>query len=156
MITYLSAITDMDPDKVAAYVMAGGGILAAIWERMQTNKAKKKQVDKTEAEQTLLSDAKMHEERAKMFSDVAEQNKALYIAERNEHQKTREFWHEKASEFQTTLSNCQAKLAEFQAQPNFSEVVRYIQQQAETSVKILKGIEQILEFINKELHQKNQ
>jgi hypothetical protein len=143
MITYLSAITDIDVDKVASYIVAAIALGAAVFERL---KASKKSA-KTEAEQTLLSDAKMHEERAKMFQEVADQNKSLYIAEREEHQKTREYWHEKATEYQKTLSGCQERLAEFQAQPNFSEIVRFIQQQAETSTKILRGIEQVLEYI---------
>lgn len=133
----------MTADQITAYVLGGIGLIAAIIERW--NAARR--AAKTETETELLSDAKMHRDRATMLQKTAEENLALYHSEREEHQKTREYWHSKASEFQASLLVAQEKIAELTARPDLTDILNIIKGQSNTSLEILRGIQQILTAI---------
>lgn len=132
-------------DQVAAYTAAFIGLCGAVFERLRN----KKKEDKTEAEKNLLSDARMFQERGEILKTLADDNLSLYKAEHEDHKKTRDYWHEKASEFQTTLAKCQVQIEEFKSRPDLTQVVKYIEAQSATSVAILGGIRDILEQIKR-------
>lgn len=134
---------DLSPDQITAYVAGGVGVVVALISAIRDMRRRAK----TETESELLSDAKMHRDRAAMLQKTAEENLALYFSEREEHKKTRDYWHSKASEFQASLLVAQEKIAELTARPDLSDILNCIKSQSTMSTEILNGIKQILTTI---------
>lgn len=132
-------------DQIVSYTVA---VICFGGATIQKFTAKKKE-DKTEAEKSLLSDAKMFQDRAEVLQKLAAENLNLYKAEHEDHKKTRDYWHDKASDFQSTLAKCQLQIEEFKSRPDLAQVVKHIEAQAATSVAILNGIRDVLEQIKK-------
>lgn len=128
------------PQVTAGWIVAAFTTFAAVFERLKSSKKEKK----TEQENALLADAKFYQDRAEMFRKAAEDNLALYKQEHEEHQKTRDYWHGKAGEFQVTLLSCQEKLSEMTQRPDYSDILVFIKEQTETTGQILIGIKDIL------------
>lgn len=125
------------PDQLVGWVAGAIGFCMAVYERLRTSKKQ----DKTEAEQELVSDAKRQQERANLLGKSADENLELFKKEQAEHQRTRDFWHEKSGEFQNTLSKCQDKLAEVSARPDYSEMLLLLKKQGEHIERMLKVLE---------------
>lgn len=129
----------MDPQTIAPWIAAAVAGTAAGFERWRgTRKEKEVKVD-----QALVSDAKLWRERAEVFEKVANDNLKAFKDEHEDHVKTRIFWHDKASEFQATLSACQEKLVDFQARPDFREMMEFLRLQSAHSLAIFEEIKQI-------------
>ena len=132
-----------DPALIGSWIVT---IVVSVGLALEKLKSRKKE-KRTEQEDALVSDAKMFEARGTLLRKLADDNLELYKTEHTAHEATRKYWHDKANEFQTTLAMCQEKLAESQAKPDYSDLITFIKQQADTSVQILKGIEKILQVI---------
>lgn len=130
----------ISPDQITAYVVGALGSIVAVVTYVRDMRRQAK----TDTESELLSDAKMHRDRATMLQKTAEENLSLYYGEREEHKKTRDYWHSKASEFQASLLVAQEKIAELTARPDLTDILRCIENQSRMSTEILDGIKQIL------------
>lgn len=117
--------------------------LAAVFERFRS---RKKEI-KSEAEKDLLSDAKRLQERAELLGRLADDNASNFKKEQEEHQKTRLFWHNKASDFQADLARCQERMTELQERPDYSEIVEQIKVQSQTNHEILEAIRQVVNIV---------
>lgn len=146
-VAVLAFISFPDPVVASGWGVAFVTFIMAAFERYKNHKAQAKRETKAAGEAELLSDAKMHAERADILRKLADDNLVLYKQEHEEHKRTRDFWHEKSGEFQATLTTCQEKLADFQARPDLTKVMQSIEANSETSVQILKGIREIIDFI---------
>lgn len=122
----------MDPiqliphDPITAIVAAICAIMAG-YERFINRKKELR----TESENALVSDAKMHQDRAEQFRKIADDNMKMYQDERDSHTSTRSYWHDKATKDQAALSEAQNQLAEYKSRPDFNVVVALMRQQSE-------------------------
>lgn len=143
----LSVIT---PDVSIAGQSATWVATAIVFALSVLDKVKSsKERNRVQKDTELLSESQMWKSKAEIMKTASEDNLKLYQAEREEHKKTRDYWHEKSSEFQTTLSKCQDKLLELEHRPNLTEVMRSIEHTAELSGKILEGIKEIIIHLTK-------
>lgn len=126
------------------------GLAAGGFERWQASRKK----IRSEQEEMLLSDAKMHKERAETFKQMADESMKFFVDEREAHEKTREFHHAKATEAQNALLRCQESIAEYKMRPDLTEVMEFIKQQSVTSVEILGGIKAIITRLEQTTHHK--
>lgn len=131
------------PEKITTVV----AVAAAAYERFISQRKKKQ----TEAELALLSDAKLYQERATMLAKLADDNAQLFQAEHMDHQKTRDYWHNKATEFQGTLSACQEKLISYEARPDYSELAHMMEKVVTTSQNTLTAIHEVVTLLREQI-----
>lgn len=117
---------------------------ATVFEKIRTSKAR----EKVSQSSDLLSEAQMWRSKAEVMQKASTENFALYQAEREEHQKTREFWHNKSGEFQATLGKCQEQLQTANGRPDLSEILHRIEEQSRTQLEILGYIRTIVNRLN--------
>lgn len=115
-------------------------ILAAGYERFRNRKKELK----TETEQELLSSAKTFQAQSDIFRKAADDNALMYQKERDEHTKTREYWHEQANKFNVTMLEHKAQIVELQARPDYSSMLRIMEEQQKTCAQILRDIQELL------------
>lgn len=137
-------------DQLASYIVGILGLCGAVYERLKSAK----RTEKTEIESSLLTDARMFQDRATMLEGLAVDNLKLYTDEREEHKRTREYWHEKASEFQAALSKSQLIIEDYKSRPDLTAIMKHIESQATTSIAILNGIRDIMEQLKSLLKMK--
>lgn len=122
--------------ETVAYIIAVAGLAAGAWERWQASK----RVVRSDLEQQLISDSKVHQTRADTYS-------ALYQRESDEHQKTRTFWHDKSSEFQVTLGKCQEQILEYKSKPDYEQMLALIMKIGDQQQRTLNSMESTLQSI---------
>lgn len=133
------------PTELTAGAVAVICFCQAVYERLRN----KKKEEKSDTEKALLSDAKMFQDRSEVLAKLAADNLTLYKTEKASHEKTRDYWHEKASQFQATLGACQVQIEEYKQRPDFSQILHHIEQQAEATTEVLRGIRDILAEIKR-------
>lgn len=133
----------INPERIAL----GLALIAAGYERFRKDKRERK----TQAEQDVVNDAKLFQERATILAKLAEDNAKLYETEHEEHKKTRLYWHAKANDFQATLSSCQDKLTEVQLRPDYTDLAKMIETQSETSTTILRAIQEVVGLLKTQI-----
>jgi hypothetical protein len=123
----------LSPDQIAAYTTSVLFGAAAAFERYKSSRVTKK----TEAEAAVVSDAKRQEERGNLMAKMADDYKALLEKEYTAHQATRDYWHEKANDFQKQLAKCNEDCAALQMKTDLSTVQVSL-------LTIAKGVEELL------------
>lgn len=134
-------------DQAIAWSVSGIMFLYGVFQGVRNARRAKK----TEIEETLLSDAKMHETRAEMLRKLADENMKLFTDEHEEHKKTRTYWHDRATADQEKLFNAQKALAESQARPDYSDILGLMEQQSKTLLQVLSGIRDILDHLKPQI-----
>lgn len=133
-------IPNLSPTELIAGTVAFMSMIGAGYERFRN---RKKEI-KTETEQALLSDAKTFRAQSDIFRKAAEDNALMYQKEREEHSKTRNYWHDQANKFNSTVLEHKELIAELQGRPDYSSILRLMEKQQEVTAHILVGIQELL------------
>jgi hypothetical protein len=129
-----------DPATVIASIWAMLSTIAAGFERYRSTKKS----NKSEIDAQSVSDSKMWQARGDTLAKMAEEYKEYFEKERAEHAKTRDYWHDKATTFQSDMAKCQEQIIRLESRPDLTE--------------LMQGIERILAIIEKdyrESHKQN-
>lgn len=137
---------DYTPTELAGGILTIIFAIDAVFQRYKNSK----KVKKSEQDDDILSEAKMYREKSNLMQKAAEENLKLYRTEKEDHNLTRKFWHDKSSEYQTDLTKCQTQIIELQSRPDLTDILNIVKDQSRTSVEILQGIADILKFIKED------
>lgn len=125
---------------------AGGWIafmlaaIAAGFERYRSGKVQ----DKTAEEKQVVSEATAWKSRSELYEGMTKDFRALLDTERSDHQKTRDYWHEKSNKFQADLSKCNEDCLKLQGRTDISKVETLLLEQGRHMSTIADGIRELL------------
>lgn len=120
-----------------AFLIAAG---AAGFERYNA----KKVTDKTEAEKQVVSSAQAWKSSSELYEGMAKDYRSLLETERSDHQKTRDYWHEKATGFQHDLSKCNEECLKLQGRTDITRVETLLLDQGRHMATVADGIRELL------------
>lgn len=125
---------------------AGGWIafllaaLAAGFERYNS----KKITDRTSAEKQIVSEATAWKSSSELHERMSKDFRGLLETERTDHQKTRDYWHEKSNKFQSDLAKCNEDCIKLQGRTDISRVETLLLAQGQHMATIADGIRELL------------
>lgn len=131
------------PDLIQS---AGGWIafllaaLAAGFERYRSGKVQ----DKTAEEKQVVSEAQAWKSRSELYEGMTKDFRALLETERADHQKTRDYWHEKSNKFQSDLAKCNEDCLKLQGRTDITKVENLMLEQGKDLRTIAEGIRELL------------
>ncbi len=141
----------MDLTSSIGAIAAGGGILAAAFERFRTSRANARAAVAQEAaaeakQEQAVKDQIINgkEELRKMAQEAGDAWKARYDESVSEFARHRSTAHERANEAQALLLRYTAEIAELRSKTDISPILEHQRAQAEINGKVIQALDQIL------------
>lgn len=143
----LKAISVLAVTSTPDLIQSAGGWIAFLlaacaagFERYNS----KKITDKTQEEKQVVSEAQAWKSRSEVHESMAKDFRNLLETERKDHQNTREYWHGKATTFQSDLAKCNEDCVKLQGRTDISRVETLLLEQGRHMSTIADGIRELL------------
>lgn len=135
------------PDQIGAWVTAALMAGAAAFERIRNAKHVKKRDDN----QAIVSEAKAFQEKADIHAKLSTEYKERWEAEHEEFNKYRDYVHDKQNKDQENLTKAEFKISELMARPDFSDLFKHLEKQADVSTEILESLREMMQILKSKI-----